>query len=70
MGQSQQVASSPSGTWRGVLPLQLLGEVLGLTGQMKPFVPANGPFLAVTELPAAQPRSSSAAAAITLKCFY
>lgn len=29
---------------------KLLSEVLGLTGQMKPFVPANGPFLAVMEI--------------------
>lgn len=55
---------------RGVVQLQLLSEVLGLTGQMKPFVPANGPLLAVMELPAVLPRSSSAAVAIILKCFY
>lgn len=36
--------------FRGMLQVQLLSEVLGLTGQMKPFVPANGPFLAVMEL--------------------
>lgn len=53
----------------GVLHLQLLSEGLGLTGQMKPFVPANGPFLAVMELPAVLPRSC-AAAAIILKWFY
>lgn len=40
-----------SGNLRSVLQSRcLLSEVLGLTGQMKPFVPANGPFLAVMEL--------------------
>lgn len=68
-GQSQRVAAG-SLVQRGVRLWQLPSEVLGLTGQMKPFVPANGPFLAVMELARCPACSSSAAMAITRKWFY
>lgn len=62
IGQNQRVAGRWSGPRSGVQQLQLPINVLGLTGQMKPFVPANGPFLAVME------RSCSVALLLFCSC--